>query len=300
MDRQQAFEQERSKLFGIAYRMLGSPADAEDMVQECWLRWQAADAAGVRTPGAFLATVVTRLCLDHLRSAEVARKEYIGPWLPEPIATPADAGEIADSLSYAFLVMLQSLSPAERAVFLMREVFDYDYSEIAAALGTSEANCRKMLERAKMHAAAKRPRFTVSRDQHAALLGDFGRACASGDLDGLMLVLASNAALYSDGGGKAKAALNPIHGADRVARFMLGIMPKAPQGMVVDLAMLNGRPAFVSRVDGRVHSMLLIEPDDEGRIATVYIVANPDKLVGGVRPGKSKTTESPSAADDCE
>lgn len=279
MDRVETFNPYRPLLFSIAYRMLGTAMDAEDMVQETFVRWQSAGEAD--TPKAYLTTIITRLCIDHLRSARVQREDYIGPWLPEPIMTetPADSAALAESLSIAFLVVLESLSPVERAVFLLREVFDYGYDEIARMVEKSEDNCRQMVRRAKQHLAEHRPRFDVKREEHERLLFQFGQAVTLGDMDGLLSLLAEDITAVSDGGGKAVAARNPVVGPDRVARFILGAVKKTPEGAVRGVSLINGQPAIVTYVNGLPYSVLAFEVA-EGRIRRIFNILNPDKLKG--------------------
>lgn len=277
MERAETFNQYRPLLFSIAYRMLGTAMDAEDMVQEAFVRWQAASEA--ENPKAYLSAVITRLCIDHLRSARVQREEYIGPWLPEPIMTetPADTAALAESLSIAFLVVLESLSPVERAVFLLREVFDYGYDEIARIVEKSEDNCRQMVRRAKQHIAERRPRFDVQREEHERLLVQFGQAVMLGDMDGLLSLLADDITAVSDGGGRVSAARNPVVGPDRVARFILGVANKTPEGAVRGVSLINGQPAIVTYVGGAAYSVIAFEIA-EGRIQRIFNVLNPDKL----------------------
>jgi RNA polymerase sigma-70 factor, ECF subfamily len=237
------FDRHRPLLFSIAYRMLGSVMDAEDVVQEAFLRWQRAPRAEVRSPKAYLSAVVTRLCIDQLRSARKRREEYVGPWLPEPLPTEPDTAAIDESLSMAFLILLESLNPTERAVFLLREVFDYE--EISRLVGKSEANCRQIARRARDSIAARRPRFESSPEQEERLLGSFLEASLDGDMESLVSVLSEDVTLWSDGGGKTRAALNPIHGANRVSRFLFGILRQAPPGLVVRRARVNGRPGII-------------------------------------------------------
>lgn len=283
-----AFDEHRGLLFSIAYRMLGSVADAEDVLQEAFVRWQRASEAEVRSPRAYLSSVVTRLCIDHLRSARTRREEYVGPWLPEPLPTgPApDAAEkivLEESLSMAFLVLLESLTPTERAVFLLREVFDYGYGEISRFVGKSESNCRQISRRARRAVAARRPRFESSPEQERRLADGFLAVCLEGDMDGLLAMLSEDAVLYSDGGGKTRAALNPIRGAANVARFFSGILGKAPPDLVIRRTPINGRPGFVAYFgDGRPQSATTFEVA-RGRIRTIHLVVNPDKL-GGIPP----------------
>ncbi len=282
MNRAEDFNLHRPLLFSIAYRMLGSVAEAEDVVQEAYLRWQRASEAEVRSPKAYLSAVVTRLCIDHLRSARVKREEYVGPWLPEPLlaestADVPDTVAIDESLSMAFLVLLESLTPTERAVFLLREVFDYDYPEVSRILGKSEANCGQIARRARESVAARRPRFKYSPEQQERLMQQFVRACSTGDMPALLELLADDVTLWSDGGGKVHAALNPIHGSDKVARFFLGVLRKVSPTLAVRPATVNGQPGIISYVDGNPLNVLTLDVAD-GRIKAVRIVANPEKL----------------------
>ncbi len=267
-----AFEAHRTLLFGIAYRMLGTAADAEDILQEAQLKWLRTDTP-VDSVRAFLVTIVSRLCLDHLDSARVRRETYVGPWLPEPIVTAPDADP--EHLSMAFLLLLERLSPAERAAFLLADVFDYRFSEVAALLDKSEEACRQLAARARraVQHDKKRP---VDRAEHERVLGAFMGAVASGDLAGLVKLLADDAVAVSDGGGRVRAALNVIEGADRVARLMLGLAKKTAVAEV-ELCTLNGLPALRLRADGAVFSVMCLEVDD-GRVRSVFLVNNPDKL----------------------
>src|SRR5579884_1146760 len=278
----QIFNQYRTLLFSIAYRMLGSATDAEDIVQEAFLRWLQASDEEIQSPKAFLSTVVTRLCIDQLRSARARRELYVGPWLPEPIPTNqrqdlTDTAILAESLSFAFLVVLESLGPLERAVFLLREVFDYDYAEIATIVGKSEAYCRQVLHRARQHLKQRRPRFEVSREQQERITTQFLRASLGGDMHGLLNLLAEDVVFASDSGGKAWAGLKPVHGADKVARGVLGgrrFLPPGIQGIIEEV---NGQPAIVGYADGRPTIVVLLYIED-GLIRRVYQVVNPDKL----------------------
>lgn len=279
LSRPEVFDDYRSLLFSIAYRMLGSVMEAEDIVQEAYLRWQRASGE-VRSPKAYLSTIVTRLCIDRLRSAR--REEYVGPWLPEPLlAEPAsdvaDTAVLDESLSMAFLVLLESLTPTERAVFLLREVFDYDYPEVSRLVGKSEANCRQIARRARESVAARRPRFERSPEQQKRLTQRFVEVCSTGDMPALLELLADDITLWSDGGGKVRAALNPIQGPDRVARFIFGILRKAPSTFVVRVAPINGQSGIIGYVDGHPMSVLTLDTAD-GRIKAVRIIANPEKL----------------------
>jgi len=283
MDRLTEFEQYRPLLFSIAYRMLGQAMDAEDVVQETFLRWQRVDdETEVQSPKAYLSATVTRLCIDQLKSARAQREDYIGPWLPEPILTEnpldmTDTLEITDSLSIAFLLLLENLSPVERAVFLLHEVFDYEYAEIARIVDKSEANCRQLVKRAKEHLTSNRPRFDASPEQQEAITLQFINACAQGDMQGLLSLLAGDVVEYSDGGGKVKSARRPICGPDRVARFILGLLRKAPPNLTSRLARINGRLGILNYQDDRLYNAVLLYVTD-GRIQAIYIVSNPDKL----------------------
>jgi RNA polymerase sigma-70 factor (ECF subfamily) len=277
-----AFDQYRGLLFSIAYRMLGSVADAEDILQETFLRWQKVPDEEVRSPRAFLVTIASRLCINHLQSARVQREEYVGQWLPEPVVTgpgsdPFAAFRIDESLSMAFLVLLERLKPLERAVFLLREVFDYDYPEIAEALGQSEANCRQVLHRARQHVAEVRPRFQASPQHRDELFQQFLRAIDVGSMDGLLALLSGDIVLHSDGGGKGPAVPNPIRGRDNVARGILAGMKRIPQTLFRRLAQINGQSGMVTYLEGHPFSVVTVDIADE-RIAAVYIVTNPEKL----------------------
>lgn len=280
----EAFNEYRPLLFSIAYRMLGSAMDAEDMVQEAFLRWQRAPETTVSSPKAYLSTVVTRLCLDYLKSARVQREVYVGPWLPEPLPTgqdPAQTGttELAESLSIAFLAVLETLSPVERAVFLLHEVFEYDYSEIGPIVEKSEANCRQMVHRARQHLNERRPRYSVSPEQRERLLNQFLQTCASGDMDGLIKILSEDITLRSDGGGKASAARNPVQGAEKVARFMLGLFSKIPPDFTIRIMEINGQPAIVGYLKQQPFNVISFDfgPD---HIRGINTILNPDKLTG--------------------
>ncbi len=277
--RLEQFERERPLLFALAYRMLGSRAEAEDMVQESYLRWAGAADTEVRSPRAFLTTVVTRLCLNQLDAARTRRETYTGPWLPEPIVTSGmqDPAVLADSLSFAFLLMLEALSPLERAVFLLREAFDFDFAEIAGLTGKSEGNCRQILSRAREAVAARRPRYPADPSAHRRLLSAFGKSVQEGDLDGLLALLDREVVLYSDGGGRTRAALNPVRGAPNVARFFLGIRKRGFAEFETRVAEVNGQPAVVGLRNGRVEAVWALNVSED-RIRDVYIVVNPDKL----------------------
>ena len=282
MSHLETFNQHRSLLFAIAYRMLGTVTDAEDMVQETFLRWQHATEETVQSAKTYLSTIITRLCIDHLRSARVQREQYVGPWLPEPIMTkhaedPAAQVELADSLSMAFLVILERLSPIERAIFLLRDVFEYDYDEIAQMVGKSPTNCRQILRRSRQHIAAQRPRFPVSPQQQEQITIQFLEATTQGNLQGLMSLLANDVTFWSDGGGQVAAALKPVQGAMKVARFLLAIRSKWLSTAVADVIKVNGQPGIITFVDGTIHSVATFEIGD-GAIRSIYMVRNPEKL----------------------
>lgn len=273
------FHEHRPLLFGLAYRMLGSVADAEDMLQEAYLRWQQTSPDSIASPRAFLVTVVSRLCINLLQSARVRREKYIGQWLPEPLATPVEAADAADeSLSMAFLLMLQRLSPPERIVFLLREVLDYPHAEIARIIGESEVYCRQILRRARQHVSHARARFAPSDKLHARVLAQFQTVVAGGELQPLLALLAEDVVLYSDGGGKGPALPVPIVGAAKVARGILGAQRKlVPRTLLTEMMRVNGQPALVSFLNARTYSVLLLDLAD-GRIRNIYIISNPEKL----------------------
>jgi RNA polymerase sigma-70 factor (ECF subfamily) len=269
------FGEQRARLFALAYRMLGSVASAEDVVQEAWLRWQ--KATNVDAPAAWLSTVVTHLCLDELKSARARHEAYVGPWLPEPIATTRDEVD-PETVSIAFLRVLERLSPVERAVYLLHAVFDLGHGEIGAILAKDEATVRQVFHRAKAHVVAGRPRFAPSKEAHARLLTGFVEACARGDVSALRALLAEDAVAWTDGGGKVRAALKPLLGSDAIARFFVGVVRKgAADGLTVQIEEINAWPAIVSRRGSAVASTLSIETDGE-RIYQVDVMVNPDKL----------------------
>ncbi len=283
----ETFESYRSYLFSIAYRMLGSAMDAEDIVQETYVRYRRTPPESVVSLKALLTTILTRLCMDQLHLARRQREVYLGPWLPEPITTPAvlqqsgpeERVDRAESISLAFMVLLEELQPMERAVFLLREVFDYEYAEIAAMLGKSEDACRQALSRAKKHLSEHRPHFPASAETHRHMLRSFLQAVEGGNMTDLTNMLAEDVTLWADGGGKVKgAATRPIFGPYAVAHFSVGATRRfLPQGSQVELDEVNGEPTMVIRVDGRALLVLSIELDGQ-RIQTIRIVANPEKL----------------------
>ena len=286
MDEGDAYRELRPLLFSIAYRMVGSVSEAEDLVQEAFLRFHRAlaDGAEIASPKAYLSAVTTRLAIDHLRSARVRRERYVGAWLPEPLVTggeddPASHAETADSLSLAFLVLLERLSPLQRAVFLLHEVFGYGYAEIAGLVGKSEENCRQIAARARRHVEAGRPRFETSRRQREELARRFFAAIEQGDTGGLVGLLADDVVMQGDGGGKAPALAAPVHGPVRVARLLLGLARRgAAAGIRVRPAEVNGHPGLLAfDPDGRLLSVLALDIAD-GRVQAVRSIANPDKL----------------------
>ncbi|MFN8660324.1 MAG: RNA polymerase sigma-70 factor [Thermomicrobiales bacterium] len=273
----------RPLLFSIAYRMLGSVADAEDALQETWLRWHRAQEQGeeVRNPKAWLTTTLSRICLDQLGSARVKREQYIGAWLPEPLAgTTPDVAETAidhESLSTAFLVLLESLSPKERAVFLLHDVFAYDFATIAGIVGETETYCRQLARRARAHMVARRPRYEVDEEQRERLTARFIQAVSSGDMAALTATLAEDVVITSDGGGKVLAARKPVVGRDKVATFLLKIRGLSSIEPELRLMEINGQPGAVTFIDGAIRNAATFEMDGD-RITRIYIVANPDKL----------------------
>ena len=289
MDRSQpladSFVRARPRLLGLAYRMLGSRTDAEDIVQDAWLRLQGSDTATLASPEAWLTTVTTRLCLDRLKSARAQRETYVGPWLPEPVPdadrmSPEAATALADDLSFALLLTLERLSPAERAAFLLHDVFDTPFPQIAETLQRSEAACRQLASRARRAVRRDHVRQPASDEQHLALLQRFVAALGQGDVSGLSDLLTEDAVAYADGGGVRLAALRPILGARNIARFYVGIAGKvARRGTQAEIRpkVLNGRPALLVHLDGELDQALSIEVS-AGRISRVYSVRNPEKL----------------------
>jgi len=271
----------RGRLLGLAYRMLGSRSDAEDIVQDAYLRL--AGAKDVRNPEAFLVTVVTRLCLDRLKSARAQRETYVGPWLPEPVfdaegLSPDAATELADDLSFALLLALDRLSPLERAAFLLHDVFDLEFSEVARMIDRTEAACRQLATRARRAVRDARPAPSATPDNHARLLNAFSEAVTTGDVSRLAGLLREDAIAMTDGGGRKTAALNPIKGADKIARFFISLAAKnANLDIRVQPMMINGSVGALLYVDGEVDHSLSMAIDGE-RIAAIYIVRNPDKL----------------------
>lgn len=279
-----AFDQHRGLLQSVAYRMLGSVADAEDMVQETFIRWQRTTSEEVQSPRAFLVTIISRLCINYLQSARMQREQYVGQWLPEPLTTepasdPLDPVQLDESLSMAFMMLLERLTPLERAVFILREVFDYEYGEISGILDQDEANCRQILRRARQHLAAARPRFKVSYPKRRELLERFVLASGSGDLEGLIAILEKDVVLYADGGGKGFAVPKPVFGAMNVARaIVMGQAKFLPREPVISRKVsINGMPGVVSYVGDRPLFAVTVEAGTE-RINSIYFITNPDKL----------------------
>lgn len=277
-----AFERTRQKLIGLAYRMLGTLADAEDIAQDAWIRWQQADLSAVRNPEAFLVSVVSRLCLDRLRRRQRERRAYVGPWLPEPVLTPSpDAEERAfgSDVSFALLLALERLSPLERASFILHDVFEMPFDEIARALDRTEAACRQLAKRARENVRADRPRFQVSPDDHAAIAAAFFRAARENDAARLLSLLAEGVELHSDGGGRKLAALNVIVGAERVTRFFTGLArkPAAAAPRLRHEARLNGLPAELTVEADGTRQATAVELVG-GTVRAIYLMRNPDKL----------------------
>ncbi|MFI7419345.1 RNA polymerase sigma-70 factor [Nonomuraea sp. NPDC049684] len=289
---QQVFDEHRKLLFSVAYRVLGSAADAEDAVQDAWIRWSADDRSQVADPKAYLARIVSNVALQRLRSTQYQRETYVGPWLPEPILTSGDTADDvagADSVSTAMLVVLETLSPLERAVFVLKEVFGFSHAEIAEAVERSEAAVRQVAHRAREHVQARRPRFTADRTRQRDVTRRFLAAATGGDINTLMELLSPDVTLWTDGGGKVRQALRPVVGAKTVAAWFAAIGTVAYQGvepgdMRAELAELNGGPGVVFSGQGRVVATVTFDFDADGHITAVHNVANPDKL-GAVAAG---------------
>jgi RNA polymerase sigma-70 factor (ECF subfamily) len=277
------FEEHRKLLFSIAYRMLGSVADAEDVVQEAYLRWQRASAEDIRSPRSFLVTIVSRLCINQLESAHARREAYVGEWLPEPLVTDPRSNaaamvQVDESVSMALMLLLERLTPAERAVFLLHEVFDYKHAEIAEALALTESNSRQLLRRAQQHVQLTRPRFRAPTGEHLELLERFSEAARQGHMDHLISLLSNDVVMHTDGGGKASALMLPIYGPEKVAQATVhGLRRLLALNVTQSFVEINGRPGVVSYQDGRPQSVFTLEAA-EGRIQAIYIVTNPEKL----------------------
>jgi RNA polymerase sigma-70 factor (ECF subfamily) len=292
----ETFDAHRRLLIAVAYRVLGRYADAEDVVQEAWLRWNGANPAAVADPQAYLVTVTTRLAVDQLRKAQTRKESYVGPWLPEPVLAgavdPRDAGSAEDrvvrddTVSLAMLLVMETLSPLERAVFVLREAFDYSFAEIAAMLDRTEPAVRQLLVRARAHVHGKRSRYPLDDGARRSIAENFLAACTGGDIGPLLALLAPDVVMVADGGGVVSAARRPVLGAENVARFLLGIVRKYSEliaggaELAVDVAPagVNGAPAVVAHLDGRVVYVYALELDAEGRVTDVFGMANPEKL----------------------
>lgn len=281
------FNTDRPLLFSIAYRMLGSASDAEDVLQDAWLRYRSAEETAIRSPKAFATTIVTRLCLDRLKSARASREEYVGPWLPEPVLTseverPDSAVQRAESVTFAFLVLLETMSPEERAVFLLKDIFEYAHSEVAEMLGITVDNSRQLLHRARTRLAEARPRLTGTPQARRAVAERFARAFASADGSALTALLTSDVGMWSDGGGKVTAARRPLTGRDAVLNFLIGVQRTATNAGLTAAASIviedvNSEPALVLRLGARLESVFVLSVEDE-RISAIRVVRNPDKL----------------------
>jgi RNA polymerase sigma-70 factor (ECF subfamily) len=276
----EAFLAHRNLLFTVAYEMLGSAADAEDVLQETWLRWMKVDMGQVHDQRAYLVRIATRRSLDRLRTMKRRKEAYVGPWLPEPLLTAPDVAEdveLAESVSMALMLVLETLSPTERAVFVLRDVFDVGYEEIAAAVGKTQATVRQIAHRARRHVDARRPREMVSPSQARAAVESFQRALETRDLQGLLDVLAPEVVLMSDGGGVKQAAPRPITGAGKVARMIVDGLGKAQIALTSEPTVVNGNPALVLRVEGEIDGVIAVRVED-ARITGLYYVRNPEKL----------------------
>ncbi|MBB4740441.1 RNA polymerase sigma-70 factor (ECF subfamily) [Actinoplanes octamycinicus] len=280
------FDQYRNLLFSVAYRILGSAADAEDAVQDSWLKWSAADRSKVADPKAYLVRIVSNTALDRLRSVTARRETYVGPWLPEPILTSGEAPDVAPAL----LLVLENLTPLERAVFVLKEAFAFSYEEIAEAVERTPETVRQAAHRAREHVRSHRPRFPADRDRQRAVTERFFAAASGGDINTLMELLAPDVTLWTDGGGKVRQAMRPVHGAERVAAWLAGVGSRPYEGVRPDqmsaaLAELNGGAGVVITGAGRVLGTLTLDLDVDGRVAAILNTANPDKLAaiqGGV------------------
>lgn len=283
---QQVFHNHRNLLFSVAYRFLGSAADAEDAVQDAWIKWSSADRSQVADPKAYLTRIVSNLALERLRSTRYKRETYVGPWLPEPILTSGDTAEAvtdAESVSMAMMVVLETLSPLERAVFVLKEVFDFSHAEIAEAVERSEAAVRQAAHRAREHVRARRPRFTTDRPRQREVTERFFAAATGGDVNALMELLSPDVTLWTDGGGKVRQALRPVVGAHTVAAWFAAIGTVTYQGiepadMNAELVEINGGPGMLFSGSGRVIATVTFDFDADGRITSIHNVANPDKL----------------------
>lgn len=276
------FETHRPDLERVAYRMLGTRTDADDVLQEAYLRWSAADLSVIRSPRAFLTTIVTRLSIDRRREVDARKETYIGPWLPEPlvesdVSESTHASELAESVSLALMHVLETLSPVERAAYLLRKAFDYDYAEIAEILDKSEVNCRQLVSRAESHVLSERPRFDTSREAATRMSERFLAACATGELADMVELLSEDIVVYSDGGGKAVAAQRPLVGVDHASKFLSGIARKKPAGTRYLQVLVNGQPGLAILEEEQLVTIATFEMAGD-QIRRIYFIRNPDKL----------------------
>jgi RNA polymerase sigma-70 factor (ECF subfamily) len=275
------FTEQRPMLFGIAYRMLGSVADAEDILQDAWLKWSSVDTGGLEQPGAYLARTVINLSINRLKSAAARRETYVGPWLPEPLVTAEDAGsqaEQAEAVSLAMLVVLETLSPLERAVFILNGVFGFSLPEVAGLLDRSESSVRQIAHRARSHVQARRPRYDAPAEVRRSVTSQFLAACLGGDLNQMMELLAPEVTAWTDGGGKIRAALRPLHGADNVAHWILGVLRRRLPDPGVRAVLVNGEPGLLVTSAGVPDNVLAVDLDHDNRIEAIRLIRNPDKL----------------------
>ncbi len=284
MNQDKTFQEYMPLLFSIAYQMLGSAMDADDCLQEAYVRWHTALERGeaIQSAKTYLCTIVTHLCIDQARSARARRETYVGVWLPEPLVAsdstdPAEMADFAEALSMALFLLLERLSPVERAVFLLRQIFDYEYAEIAQIVEKSEENCRQIVRRARQHLDTRHLHQEVSLEQREQLTQQFYQACTTGDMEGLLSLLAKDVVMHSDGGGKVNAARNPIYGAEKVARGLLGIVHKMSADLAWRTMLVNGQPGFVAYLNAMPVSVVYIEIGED-HIQEIDIIINPDKL----------------------
>lgn len=291
MDAVETFEQERQRLMRLAYRMLGTHADSDDVLQEAYLRWAGLDHGSIQSPPAMLTTIVTRLCIDRRREIDRRKETYVGPWLPDPVLEavrpPERAAELAESVSMAFLYVLERLSPLERAAYLLRKVFNYEYQDISEILEKSNVHCRQLVSRAEQRIQEGRPRYQPEPGDRDRISEKFLDTCASGDMDGLLQLLSDDVVLVSDGGGKVPAALRPVLGSDRVARFFLGIYKKAPAYATAQPVLVNGSPGFAGYLNDELVTIGSFEVED-GRIRAIFVMRNPDKLASVVQTSQNR------------
>lgn len=287
----ETFQEHRPTLFGIAYRMLSSVADAEDVLQDAWLRWSGVDTGAVEQPRAYLCRIVTNLCVNRARSAAARRESYVGPWLPEPLVTTQDdAGggiERAEAVSLAMLVVLETLSPLERAVFVLKEVFGFGYREIAGMLDRSEASVRQVGSRARGHVRDRRPRYDAPAELRRKVTDEFLAACLGGDVNRVMAMLAPDVTAWTDGGGKVRAALRPLYGADKVARWLTGVVARPLPDPGVHPVLVNGSPALLVSSGGRPDLVACCEFAEDGAVSAIRLIRNPDKLAHVRLPGRA-------------